>query len=132
MIVPYGFFRIVFFYGTPERVAWRKFSNAGMPDLAVKEERISQLVTREETMRYVCQVCGYVKDPALGDPDNGVSPGTAFKDLPLDWSAPCVALLRMSYCQSRRKFQQEPLDKPVFLPGTEISRMRRLASRCDF
>ncbi|MFH2064195.1 MAG: rubredoxin [Pseudomonadota bacterium] len=38
--------------------------------------------------RYVCDVCGYVYDPADGDPDNGVKPGTAFKDLPDDWECP--------------------------------------------
>ena len=26
--------------------------------------------------KYVCTVCGYVYDPAAGDPDNGVAPGT--------------------------------------------------------
>lgn len=38
--------------------------------------------------RYVCTVCGYVYDPAKGDPDNGVAPGTAFEDLPEDWVCP--------------------------------------------
>ena len=38
--------------------------------------------------KYVCQVCGYVYDPAAGDPDNGVSTGTPFKDLPDDWTCP--------------------------------------------
>ena len=38
--------------------------------------------------KYVCQVCGYVYDPAVGDPDNGISSGTAFKDLPDDWECP--------------------------------------------
>lgn len=38
--------------------------------------------------RYVCQVCGYVYDPAEGDPDSGVAPGTAFEDLPDDWVCP--------------------------------------------
>ena len=32
--------------------------------------------------KYVCDVCGYVYDPAAGDPDNGVAPGTAWEDLP--------------------------------------------------
>ena len=31
--------------------------------------------------KYVCDVCGYVYDPAVGDPDNGIEPGTAFEDL---------------------------------------------------
>jgi rubredoxin len=38
--------------------------------------------------RYVCQVCGYVYDPALGDPDNGVNPHTAFENLPDEWVCP--------------------------------------------
>ena len=38
--------------------------------------------------RYVCVICGYVYDPEQGDPDNGVSPGTAFADLPDDWECP--------------------------------------------
>lgn len=38
--------------------------------------------------RYVCGVCGYVYDPADGDPDSDIKPGTAFEDLPDDWSCP--------------------------------------------
>jgi rubredoxin len=38
--------------------------------------------------RWECQVCGYVYDPAVGDPDNGVSAGTRFEDLPDDWVCP--------------------------------------------
>ena len=38
--------------------------------------------------KYVCTVCGYVYDPAEGDPDNGVDPGTAFADVPEDWVCP--------------------------------------------
>jgi len=38
--------------------------------------------------KYVCQVCGYIYDPAEGDPDNGVSPGTAFEDLSDSWVCP--------------------------------------------
>lgn len=38
--------------------------------------------------KYVCTICGYVYDPAEGDPDNGVDPGTAFADVPDDWTCP--------------------------------------------
>ena len=38
--------------------------------------------------KYECDVCGYIYDPANGDPDNGVQPGTAFDDLPDDWVCP--------------------------------------------
>ncbi len=43
--------------------------------------------------KYICTVCEYIYDPEqgdpeLGDPDNGVEPGTAFEDLPDDWTCP--------------------------------------------
>ena len=34
--------------------------------------------------KYVCVICGYVYDPAVGDPDSGIEPGTAFEDLAMD------------------------------------------------
>ncbi|MGE4584266.1 MAG: rubredoxin [Sphaerochaeta sp.] len=37
---------------------------------------------------YECDLCGYVYDPTVGDPDNGIKPGTAFEDLPDDWVCP--------------------------------------------
>lgn len=37
---------------------------------------------------YVCQICHYEYDPALGDPDSGIPPGTSFEDLPDDWECP--------------------------------------------
>lgn len=38
--------------------------------------------------KYVCNACGYVYDPAVGDPEHGVKPGTPFEDLPEDWTCP--------------------------------------------
>jgi len=38
--------------------------------------------------KYVCKVCGYIYDPAAGDPDNGGTPGTAFEDIPDSWVCP--------------------------------------------
>jgi len=38
--------------------------------------------------KWVCSVCGYVYDPVLGDPDNGIAPGTPFEKLPDDWVCP--------------------------------------------
>lgn len=38
--------------------------------------------------KYECSLCGYVYDPADGDPDNGVEPGTAFADISEDWVCP--------------------------------------------
>ena len=38
--------------------------------------------------KYVCTLCGWVYDPAEGDPDGGIAPGTAFEDIPEDWVCP--------------------------------------------
>jgi len=38
--------------------------------------------------KYVCQVCGYVYDPAEGDPDHNVPPGTPWDRVPADWVCP--------------------------------------------
>jgi rubredoxin len=38
--------------------------------------------------KYKCTMCGYIYDPAVGDPDNGVEADTAFEDLPEDWVCP--------------------------------------------
>ena len=38
--------------------------------------------------KYECGPCGYVYDPEIGDPENGIEPGTAFADLPEDWTCP--------------------------------------------
>jgi rubredoxin len=38
--------------------------------------------------KYRCSVCGYVYDPAEGDPDGDIMPGTAFAEIPDDWVCP--------------------------------------------
>ena len=38
--------------------------------------------------KYVCNPCGWIYDPAIGDPENGIAAGTAFENLPEDWVCP--------------------------------------------
>ncbi len=38
--------------------------------------------------KWICEVCGYIYDPELGDPDNDIAPGTPFEDIPDDWMCP--------------------------------------------
>lgn len=38
--------------------------------------------------KWQCTVCGYVYDPANGDPDGNIKAGTAFEDLPDNWVCP--------------------------------------------
>jgi len=38
--------------------------------------------------RWECTVCGYIYDPAVGDPSTGITAKTAFEDLPDGWTCP--------------------------------------------
>ena len=38
--------------------------------------------------KWECEACTYVYDPEIGDPDNGIEPGTPFDDIPDDWVCP--------------------------------------------
>ncbi len=46
--------------------------------------------------KWTCVICGYEYDPAKGDPDNGIAPGTAFENLPDSWVCPFAAQAKTS------------------------------------
>lgn len=50
--------------------------------------RLYCIKIRYPMKKYRCTVCEHIYDPALGDPENGISPNTAFEDLPDGWICP--------------------------------------------
>jgi len=59
------------------------------PALRANKDRPTMQPQKEPPMdKYECSICGYVYDPAAGDPDNGVAPGTKFEDIPEEWVCP--------------------------------------------
>ena len=38
--------------------------------------------------KYICTVCQWVYDPEIGDPEQGIEPGTPFESLPDDYVCP--------------------------------------------
>ena len=48
-------------------------------------------------MKYVCDVCGWEYDEALGDPDNGIEAGTKFEDLPEDFVCPVCSVTKEQF-----------------------------------
>ncbi|MEA2081944.1 MAG: rubredoxin [Elusimicrobiota bacterium] len=53
---------------------------------------------KEATVKkFVCTVCNYVYDPAVGDPDSGIAPGTPFSELPHDWVCPVCGVGKESF-----------------------------------
>ncbi|MBU3192191.1 rubredoxin [Clostridium bowmanii] len=47
--------------------------------------------------KYVCTVCGYIYDPAEGDSDGGVVPGTKFHDIDEDWVCPLCGVPKSDF-----------------------------------
>ena len=47
--------------------------------------------------KYECTICGYVYDPAVGDADGGIAPGTAFEDIPDDWTCPVCGAAKSEF-----------------------------------
>lgn len=76
----------------------RSLWNPDEMDFAKIPELVSELLAGEAPQvkkevkssapKYVCTVCGYVYDPAQGDPDHGIAAGTSFENLPEDWACP--------------------------------------------
>ena len=42
--------------------------------------------------KYLCSLCGYIYDPAEGDPESGIAPGTPFEEIPEDWTCPACGV----------------------------------------
>ena len=47
--------------------------------------------------KYVCDMCGWEYDEALGDPNNNVAPGTKFEDLPADFVCPLCGAAKSAF-----------------------------------
>ena len=47
--------------------------------------------------KYSCIPCGWVYDPAKGDPENGIAAGTSFDELPDDWACPLCGAGKESF-----------------------------------
>ncbi len=52
------------------------------------EDSSSQEESSSPSPSYKCTKCDYVYDPAAGDPENGIDPGTPFSELPSGWKCP--------------------------------------------
>lgn len=53
----------------------------------IDTEKLKQNVP-DAADKYKCPACGYIYDPAIGDPENGFPAGTRFEDLPESWVCP--------------------------------------------
>ncbi|MDO8672911.1 MAG: flavin reductase [Dehalococcoidia bacterium] len=49
------------------------------------------------TVRYKCSVCGWIYDPAIGDPDGGIVAGTPFENIPDTWQCPVCGAAKSDF-----------------------------------
>ena len=51
--------------------------------------------------KWICKLCSMIYDPAEGDPDSGIAPGTPFEAIPDDWSCPICGARKASFVPYR-------------------------------
>lgn len=51
-------------------------------------------------MEYVCDVCGWIYNEEMGDPDNGIAPGTKFDELPEDFICPLCGVGKEDFSEN--------------------------------
>jgi rubredoxin len=49
------------------------------------------------SLMWICKACGDIYDPAEGDPEGGIAPGTAFEDIPDTWVCPVCGARKSDY-----------------------------------
>ena len=45
-------------------------------------------ITEQEYKTWMCLICGWIYDEASGDPEHGLAAGTAWADVPMNWTCP--------------------------------------------
>lgn len=65
----------------------------------IDPEKLKQQAQEVVWEKYYCTSCGYIYDPALGDPERGVPAGTRFEDLPDDWVCPVCGTEKIDFAK---------------------------------
>ena len=50
-------------------------------------------------MKYVCNVCGYVYDETIGEPESRIAAGTKWEDVPEDFVCPLCGVGKDDFSQ---------------------------------
>jgi rubredoxin len=61
--------------------------------------------------KYVCTACGYIYDPEKGDPESGIKPGTAFEDLPDNWTCPVCGADKSMFVEEGSAYKEHGIKK---------------------
>jgi flavin reductase (DIM6/NTAB) family NADH-FMN oxidoreductase RutF len=65
----------------------------------IDAEKLKQQVRSSLPDKYYCTICGFVYDPAIGDPEHGIPAGTRFEDLPENWVCPVCGAVKTDFAR---------------------------------
>ena len=66
--------------------------------------------------KYVCSICGYIYDEAVGQPGEGIAPGTAWELLPETWLCPVCGASREDFYLMEEESQDERTSADKTIP----------------
>lgn len=86
-----------------ELIDWEKVSERYLSPgiMAVMSDLAEEKPAAKKMKRYVCITCGWVYDPAEGDPESGIPAGTPFEDIPEEWLCPACGVGKEMFEEER-------------------------------
>jgi rubredoxin len=55
----------------------------------ILDKAVDKMMASSETSKtWMCLICGWIYDETEGAPDHGIAPGTAWADVPMNWTCP--------------------------------------------
>src|SRR3972149_4407278 len=89
--------------------------NEENPEGTEEDDESGEEEEQDEVEKWVCGICGYIYDPAVGDPENGIIEGTEFKDLPETWVCPACSASKLEF----ENENEEQIEKDEWLAHLE-------------
>lgn len=73
--------------------------------------------------KFICSICGYLYDEAVGDPDRGIAPGTKWEDVPEDWTCPICGAVKTDFAEQEtsKAVQTSIFKEPELMEMQELS-----------
>jgi flavin reductase (DIM6/NTAB) family NADH-FMN oxidoreductase RutF len=65
----------------------------------IDAEKLKNQAPVNSADKYYCTACGFVYDPAIGDPEHDIPAGTCFKDLPETWVCPVCGTEKVDFAK---------------------------------
>ena len=81
-------------------------------------------------MKYGCP-CGYVYDPVLGDPENGIAPGTAWEDVPADFKCPECGIEKEMFAEESDDSVAKH-EEAAEVPADDAAKMVKYGCPCGY